>query len=216
MSQNPFMKQPSMPSPVPTDRKNREFAKSLATEFEGTGGSLRERVKELEEKLKEQEEKAKKDQEFYEEALQKRFDQMEAFEEKADGLELKCSQVESKLEKAEMRADRSEHEVTKLQAKIKDLEQDLAEKTTDIDRLTRAEGNPEAIKQQKEIVNQKIQENYSLKQIIDQQRAEMDKMRKKLVAQEDKFTNKNIELDQLNEELKNMRSQLQVKNRQDQ
>jgi len=135
--------------------------------------------------LKEQEEKSKKDVDFYEEALQKRFEQMEAFEEKADGLEVKCGQLESKLEQAEMNADRSEREVTKLQTKIKDLELELSEKTADIERLARSECDSEAIVKQKEIVNQKIQENYSLKQIIDQQRADIEKMRKKSVAQED-------------------------------
>ena len=147
MPQNPFMKQPNWPSSaMPTGDRSKEFGKVGASEFEGTEGSMRERVKELEEKLKEQEEKAKKDVAFYEQALQKRFEQMEAFEEKADGLELKCSQLESKLETAETTADRSEREATKLRTKIKDLEQDLAEKTADIERLTRAEDDPESLK----------------------------------------------------------------------
>jgi hypothetical protein len=40
-------------------------------------------------------------------------------------------------------------------------------------------------------------------------------MRKKAEAQEDQKTIKNIELEQINDEMKNMRNQLQVKNRQE-
>lgn len=47
-------------------------------------------------------------------------------------------------------------EMTKCKQKIKEMELDLREKGSDVDRLSRQQENPETLKQQKEMVNQKI------------------------------------------------------------
>jgi hypothetical protein len=54
----------------------------------------------------------------------------------------------------------------------------------------------------KKMLDQKISENFSLKEIIDNQRKEIANFKKKLQAQDDLLVNKQIEISSLNEEIK--------------
>jgi len=52
------------------------------------------------------------------------------------------------------------------------------------------------------MIDSKVQENFTLKDIIDGLRKELDKQKKRIASQDDHFINKQIEIDSLNEEIK--------------
>lgn len=138
--------------------------------------------KQLQSQLKDKDDKAK----WYEDALQKRFDQMEEFEAKSDQLEIKCSQLEAKLEKGEHGLKIKTTQAEKAQERIRELELKLEEQNS---------SPKEAGEDVKRMMDHKIQENFSLKDIIDGLRKETDKQKKRILSQDDMYINKQIEID---------------------
>lgn len=125
---------------------------------------------------------------------------MEQFEEKADQLEIKCSQLESKLKKMESALAKKDKDNQKLQETIEDLKAQISEKEQTIEKMPKH--SEDQIRKQIDITNVKIQENFSLKNVIDQQKSEFDKMKKKFEAAQDLQINKQTEMDQLQKEYK--------------
>jgi hypothetical protein len=83
--------------------------------------------------------------------------------------------------------------------------------TTEVERLQRSEYTKEQVDQQKKLMNGKMEENFSLKQIIDQKRTDNEKQRKRLEALEDQYANRSHDLDTATRDLKEAQQQLQVR-----
>lgn len=62
-------------------------------------------------------------------------------------------------------------------------------------------------------MNAKIEENFSLKQIIDQKRVENEKMKKRLEALEDQYANRKNDLDSAMRDLKEIQQQMMTRNK---
>ena len=118
---------------------------------------------------------------------------MEEFEAKSEQLDLKCTQLEAKLEKAEHALKIKTVQGEKAQERILELELKLEE---------RQSSTQDTSIDTKKMIDSKVQENFTLKDIIDGLRKELDKQKKRIASQDDHFINKQMEIDSLNEEIK--------------
>lgn len=91
---------------------------------------------------------------------------MEQYEEKVDQMEIKSSQLESKLQKSELICAKKEKENEKMQITIDELKIQVTEKDELLEKIPKQ--SEEKIRNQIDITNSKIQENFNLKNVIDQ------------------------------------------------
>lgn len=94
------------------------------------------------------------------------------------------------------------------------MRQELSEKNEIIEKMPK-QNSEELFQKQRELTNAKIQENFNLKNVIDQQKADMDKLKKKIEAHQDMQTNKQMEIDQLSSEYKNLQQTFGIRQKQD-
>lgn len=90
-----------------------------------------------------------------------------------------------------------------MQEELDALRQELNEKNEIIEKMAKP-NSEELLQKQRDLTNLKIQENFNLKNVIDQQKADMDKLKKKIEAHQDMQSNKQMEIDQLTNEYKNL------------
>lgn len=90
-----------------------------------------------------------------------------------------------------------------MQEELDALRQELNEKNEIIEKMAK-QNSEELLQKQRDLTNLKIQENFNLKNVIDQQKADMDKLKKKIEAHQDMQSNKQMEIDQLTNEYKNL------------
>lgn len=155
--------------------------------------------------------KIKKDSEFYQDALQKRFDQMETFQEKCEDLEAQITNLKEEIAEKDGKLNVETNNNIVAQEKITKLMSENAELKIQLDQLNQSKVSPQIVELAKKQLNQKIEENFSLKQTIDLKRTENEKLKKKLEATQDMFTNRKMELEDAKRDLKEAQQQINMK-----
>jgi len=141
---------------------------------------LRSQAEDLQAKLEEAKRDALRDRDFYETALEERFNQLEALEAECDDLRrtpapsleaplIVSAAVEKERADWRKRWDTREKE---LAAKLDEYQDTLSQNET-------------SIKDIQAMLEKKTEENYTLKQKIDVQRVELEKLRKRVETLED-------------------------------
>ena len=104
---------------------------------------------------------------------------------KAEELEKRNSDLKTMLDKSDNDNQSKDKEIKRMKEYISNLEQDCNEKDKTIEEMQKGEGNSEQLKQMKDSFNIKVQENFNLKQTIDDQRGEITKLKKRVEAMHD-------------------------------
>ncbi|CDW71884.1 cop9 signalosome complex subunit 7b [Stylonychia lemnae] len=139
--------------------------------------------------------------EFYEKALEQRFNQMEEFEEECMRLRQTVEELENNQNDNRIKCEMAvkDKETLKKQLQIKDKETfEVSRKEEDL--LAKLDELQQQLKEKDIITEKKVEESFNLKSKIDQQRQELDKMRKRMENIEDQLTHKELQFKQVNED----------------
>ena len=112
-------------------------------------------------------------------ALEQRFKQMEDFEEECMHLRNRVQELETRENDNKIKLDMAVKDKEELKKKLDLKANELLRSTKkEEDLQAKMDDMQKAIKEKEQIAEKKVEENFSLKEIIDKQRKELDKLKK--------------------------------------